>query len=190
MANPELTQYDAEITQRVVAILTTDASWTSVLAQVSTDFSSGPTITAPTDSHVEICLADLDDIHLPQRYPAVRVAILDSNDVAGVNHGVGRTLHSLELRTFTRTTDRSAVLAGRAWIDSTATLRADLFARAAQYIMMRDLAGTVGVYEIQANGGSSKQPLPSSDGTVLRISRVFNVWQRTRSSRFGFAFTG
>ena len=190
MPNPELTQYDASILESAVALLTTGASWTAVLAQIATDFPNGPTLTAPTTSHVEVAQPDLDDIHLPQRYPAVRLAVLSSNDVHGVNHGTARTLHTLELRTFARTTDRAAVMAGRAWVDSTATLRADLFARAAGYILENGLVGTTGVYNILANGGFVKQPLPASDGTVLRISRVYDVWQRTRSGRFGFRFTG
>jgi len=197
--------YASEVEERAHSVLT-DA-WTDVLAAVAARRSLttidigppltqstvelGPDLAAPVDGMVEIAPAFEDDVRPPQRYPAVRVAVVDSDEVYGVNAGAGRALHTLEVRTLVRVSSRAGTIgATKGWSASTASLICGLTHRMAVYLLQAGLTDdTTGIYNVESTSGGSRDLVQGDDVTIYRATSTLGVWQRTRSGRFDHPVT-
>ena len=147
------------------------------------------------DVAVEKCPASLDESFPPQSYPAVRLNVLEGGEeVYGVNNGVGRARHPVEVRVFTTTSDRLSTLdaSGKRTLATTATLRSQYQARLAYAALQKLLTNytvngvNTGVYNVLAPTGVRTYPQQDDLGFVMVTRLQFDVWQMVRSLRFDF----
>lgn len=185
MTQASASSYAQDVLLDAVAGLTDAARWGAQIADYNAQHPSGPTLEAPHANVVELAQQDWDLLMPPQRYPAIRLSLLDTEDVPGINWKVGRTSFRIELRTFQRVSGRSGIVTAPRWSVTELTLSHQAFQRAAEYILVAHLtrAGAL-CYNAQTLPGLLTSSLPLGDATVSRMSRVVQCWATTRSARF------
>lgn len=181
--------YAVDVVMQAVAALRDDAAWTAYLAAIATA-RPGKLVLAsqPADGDVEACLADLDEVSPPQRFPCHRIDVLQSDDTQGLNWTVGRTVHTLELRTFILRAGFSDLIASQRSNLTSVSLALSEQQRAAAFILTAGLApagNDLGIYNVIPTGNQRVTAFNGQGNTLmLRSSITFQVWQTTRSPRF------
>lgn len=189
MSAPPAPNYALDVLLAARAALLDDAAWTAYLAAVIKQ-RPGKTVLAvqPPAGAVEICPALLDDLAPPQSFPALRLDVLQSDDVQGINHTVSRTAHLIQIRSFTSTTFRSDLVDAQRANLTSALLAAEEQARAVIYLITAALApgaNSIGVYNVQWLGGKERGFAQGPNSTTALITtQTLRVWQTTRSARF------
>lgn len=181
--------HSADIARAAVAALVADQPWTDYIAAYAALRTNGPTLVKPPDSAVDIAPEEWDASHPPQVYPCARVDVIDTEEVQGLNHGVGRTRHILQIRTWVRVVSRAATALGaKPYTLTTLTDAAAAFERACEYLVIAHLTRGGGeAYNAAALPGRTRTLLPAGDSTVILTTRTVEVWQQTRSPRFNYA---
>lgn len=204
MTMPLFTNGPVAIIERARTVLTDGAQWTALLAAYTTQRSleyvigpqemglafQGPVIEQPKDLAIEAGPIDEDTVRPPQRFPAVRLMVLDSATTYGVNAGAANTEHTLEVRTFTKVVAQSVASTGLKWTMHNQVMVAEFFALAVRYLLEQGLVNaTDNVFNVVFNGVSSKGIVAAGDTTMYRVVANLSVFQRTRSGRFNYPLT-
>lgn len=194
MTLPLFTLGPISILERARTVLTDDARWTALLAAYATQRPNGPTLAQPKDHAVEFAPIDEDDQRPPQSFPAVRLDVVGSEHVYGVNMGVAKVAHTLEVRTMVKVTSMPAsglaAASGTKWSTSNATLQNESLALAARYLLEQGLSNTaIGTYNVLYQGTTSKGMVVAGDATFYRVVMSFTVHQRVRSGRYEYPLT-
>jgi len=213
MTLPLLIRGPMDILERAREVLTDDTRWTNLLAaynaQRVTEYLDvlgnpaflflGPTLAQPVDHAVEFGPMDEDDVRAPQAFPAIRLDLVDSQHVYGVNAGIAKVEHTLEVRTMVKVTSMPNAAAsaiglssgaGTKWSMSNAVVQNEALALAARYLLEQGLTSTaLGVYNVLYRGTSAKGPVTVGDATFYRVVMSFAVHQRVRSGRYEYPLT-
>ncbi len=181
--------YAVDVVMRAIAALRDDDAWAAYLAAIASARPDKLVLAAqPADGDVEFCPADLDEVSPPQRFPALRLDVLQSDDTQGLNWTVGRTVHTLELRAFIMRGGYSDLIATQRSNLTSVSLALSEQLRAASYILTAGLApagNDLGIYNVIPTGNQRVTAFNGQGNTLmLRGAVTFQVWQTTRAARF------
>lgn len=181
--------YAVDVVMRAIAALRDDDAWAAYLAAIASARPDKLVLAAkPADGDVEFCPADLDEVSPPQRFPALRLDVLQSDDTQGLNWTVGRTVHTLELRAFIMRGGYSDLIATQRSNLTSVSLALSEQLRAAGYILTAGLApagNDLGIYNVIPTGNQRVTAFNGQGNTLmLRGALTFQVWQTTRAARF------
>lgn len=199
-----ITQYDDTVLLSLVKLITS----TSDLVDLQTIYNAEMTgygvanleTGIPADAYVQVMPSDLDRTHPPAAYPCVRVDITKSVDTVGLNGNVQRTIHDLEVRTFSSDASRPIrTIGGVDYLDddtyhTSLNLRARREGALVRNAVERNLIHYStptdnGVFNIVRTGAMGPRPFLVGDPSKLRMIYTFKVYQNTRSVRAGQALS-
>lgn len=181
--------YAVDVVVKAIEVLRDANAWTAYLAAIAAARPGKAALASqPADGDVEFCPADLDEVSPPQRFPCLRLDVLQSDDTQGLNWTVGRTVHTLELRVFVVCARVSDLVASQRSNLTSVALTLEEQLRAASYILTAGLApggNSLGIYNVIPTGNKRVTAFNGQGNTLmLRGAITLQVWQTTRAARF------